>query len=125
MMAHQTYESSNNLTALLDEMSAREAKIYEDRGSTQDKYSNTSLFEAHEVYRKMIKQYREANPIEDGDTNTAVNDMSEKMFDFLEKMVGENNVMNGRPNWNDVGKGFTKLLNIVSPYYQERRLVLI
>ena len=72
-----------------------------------------------------MKGYREANPIEDGDTNTAVNTMYEKMFDLLEKMIGENDIINGRPNWDNVGKGFTKLLEMVSPYYQERRLLLV
>ena len=125
ILAHQTYEKIKGVNTILDEMSAREAKIYEDRGSTEETYSNTSLFEAHGVYRKIIKQYREANPIQDGDTNKVVNDTYEEMFDLVDKMVGENDLMNGRPNWDNVGTGFIKLAQKVAPFYQERRLVLI
>ena len=125
MMAHKTYESSKKLTVILDEMSARETMIFEDRGSTDKKYNNASLLEANGVYRKTIKEYREANPFQDGNTNKAVNAMSEKMFDLLEKMVGENSVMSGRPNWNDVEKEFTTLAQKVAPYFKDRRLLVI
>ena len=126
MMAHQSYEKMSMDTSILDEMSAREAMIYEDRVTTEDKYSNASLFEAHEIYRNMIKGYREENPIQNENVNTALKSMYEGLFDLLDTMVRENNVMNGRPNWDNVGKSFTNLLGIVSPYFhQQRRLLLI
>ena len=125
MMAHQIYERKNKANTIVKELSSRETKILKDRCSNEAKYKNESLFEAHGVFRTMIKGYREANPIEDGDTNTAVESMYEGMFDLLEAMVRENDITNGRPSWEDVGEGFTNLLGIVSPYYQQRRLLLI
>ena len=125
LLAHKTYESGKGESTILDEMTKREEKIYEDRGFTDELYSNASLFEAHGVYRKIIKEYRKANPLEDENANTAVNTAYEGMFNLLDTMVRENSVMNGRPNWVDVGKAFISLAQKVAPLFNVRRLLLI
>ena len=125
IMAHQTYESKNEETTILDECETRELQIKEDRTADEETYSNTSLFEAVAYYRATIKAYREGQPIEDGDTNAAVESAYESMFDLLDKMIRENDVSDGRPSWEEVGAGFNQMLESVAPFYQERRLLLI
>ena len=125
MMAHQIYENPNELTAILDKFNEKENIILRDRTHNEETYCNKSLFEAHSVYRSMIRDYRVANPIENGDQNKAVNKAYEGMFDLLDTMVRENDFISGRPNWSDIASGFNDILKLVAPYYQERRLLLI
>ena len=124
-MAHQIYESAKDETTILDQCQERELKIKDDRTADEGTYSNTSLFEAVAYYRTTIKAYREETPIEDGETNTAVERAYESMFDLLDKMVRENDVSDGRPTWEEVGEGFSQMLETVAPFYQERRLLVI
>ena len=125
LMAHNMYEKKSDVMTILNKQGSEESKIMRFRGWKENNYENVTILNAHVAYRKLIKGYREANPLENLDQDKAVNSMYEGMFDLLDRMVRENDVMNGRPNWSDVGKGFTKLLGMVNSFNVGRRMLVI